>query len=314
MYCQHCGTDVGESAICPECGKPVLVQNESAEPVQQTAEPVQQAVQKPKRKSIIIIVAVAAVILVALVIGISLSKGSDETASDQTVAAEDVSEGAEPTKKVNPKDTEKTVSEAKTLAENGHYTDAIKLLQTVPQTDDVASLVQEYAEVYLNAEGFGCYWDEDDMSDYHWAYAIGQDSDVHDFSLCVYIHQKKADKSSYGFHLFGSFTGYSGKTEWIFPTSLRIKGDKNDAIDFNSGLNRESDMDGRAMHEWVNFNISQEDFEAICKTANESSSITVRFEGSKYYRDFTLSQKQIEALKVIGAYGSAFNEVYGAGE
>jgi len=152
------------------------------------------------------------------------------------------------------------------------------------------------------------------MSDYHWAYANGQDSRLHDFSLCVYIHQNKADKSKYGFHLYGSFTGYSGKTEWIFPTRLRIKGDNNEAIDFSSGLNRKSEMDGHAMYEWVNFNISQDDFDAICKTANESSSITVRFEGSTYHRDFTLTPEQIEALNVIGAYGSAFADVYGASE
>jgi len=81
MYCQHCGTDAGDSAICPECGKPILIQNESAETAQQAA-------QKPKRKNIIIIAAVAAVILIALVIGIGLSKGGNKLDPDQAVAAE----------------------------------------------------------------------------------------------------------------------------------------------------------------------------------------------------------------------------------
>ncbi len=308
MYCSNCGKDAGENKFCPECGNPLM--SEDKNPV-----PVQEKTQKKSKKGLIII-AVIVLAVIALIAGKGLSKGKNDSSSKTSTASSAESYKSAESKTDKKDDTEnvkKTIANAKALAENGKYGDAIKLLKTITATNEVSSLIQEYADMYLKADNFGCYWTEDEMSDYHWAYAKGQDGDIHDFSFCVYIHQNKANKDEYGFHIYSSFTGYSGNTEWIFPNDMRIKGNNNEAIDF-SGLNRKSEMSGRSMYEWVNFNISRSQFEELCKTVNESTEITVRFSGYTYHRDFTLTPKQIEGLKAIEKYGDAFFEVYGASD
>jgi hypothetical protein len=243
--------------------------------------------------------------------GLSKYKRSDDSKESFTVSEETSdADSEESTAKYDMKESGAVITEAKALASEGKYADAIKLLNSIRKTDDVSALITEYAEPYLNSENFGCYWQEDETSDYHWAYAKGQDRDVHDFSFLIYIHQSKTNKNEYGFHLFSSFTGFSDETEWVFPNSIRIKGDKNEAIDITV-TDRNNNVSGSAMHEWVNIDLTQEQFDAICKVADESSTVTVRLRGYTNQRDFTLTSSQIEDLRITGKYGRAFSEVYG---
>lgn len=304
MNCPNCGKDAGESRFCPDCGKPIT---EGDIPVAKTSN-------NKNTKAIAIIAAVVLVVaIVAIVIGKSFSK--NENVKVEVSWKEATSTELESTEK---EDSEKVIKnaieKAKTLAAEGEFGKAIKELNSVTKTDEVSSLIQEYAKAYLNASDFGCYWIEDDVSDYHWAMANGQNNNLKNFAFNVYLHQNKAEPDKYGFHLFTSFTGKIGESEWIFPNNIRIKGDKNDAIDISVSLDNKSDIKNRVMYEWIDINISQEQFNEICKTANESSTITVRFTGSTYHKDFTLTAEQINYIKTIEKYGKAFGEVYGESE
>ncbi|MDD6061273.1 MAG: hypothetical protein PUB99_01500 [Oscillospiraceae bacterium] len=306
MYCPNCSKEIGENKSCPVCGYEITAPTPSDIP-SGAPQAMPTPAKKPNRKTIIIVIAVAAVLL-AIIIGVS-SKGKSndnpDVDSDEIVTSVD----EEKNTIVDVKKAEENIEEAKKLAAQENYAEAIKLLKSIKNNDEATTLLDEYREIYLNPENFGVYWDDDEMSDYHWAYANGQGCNYDEFSFCFYIHQNKSTPSDYGFHFWSSFYGYSGSKEWIFPYTVRIKGDVGDPIDI-AIKSHKSDMNGKVMYEWFNFDLTKEEFYSICELIMNSSEVTLRFSGNTYHDDHNLTQKQMDDIKVIYEYAKAFDVAY----
>lgn len=300
MFCPKCGKDAGENKFCPECGTNL----ETGLP----NEPVSEKKSLTKKKLAIIIGVIVILIILIIIPSISgKSKKSGENVNDSSVSSS--AEGKTKATEVVTVSPKKQIEEAEALAAKGDYAGAAYALKSVTGNEEAALLLAEYREKALDNTLYQCYWKEDAMSDYHWAYANGVDNAVTNSNFLLYIHQEKANPQSYGFHLFSSFIGYVGSNEWIFPNTMRIKGDGEKYIDV-AITDRKSDMDGRAMQEWFNFDISTEEFNSICELISTSQKVTIRFSGSSYYRDMELTEKQIEGVKTIYRYGLAFEKAY----
>ncbi|MBR4726999.1 MAG: zinc ribbon domain-containing protein [Clostridia bacterium] len=344
MICPKCKKEIEDAKICPSCGAEIepeenspteaaesekapdsSVNAGSADNGAQSAalyeamkkvEDDKAAEKKKKKKKIGIGCgsAVALLVVILVVLGIVNGKKSDDTTTGNEINIQisRIDGETAPLTTIAVRDPAEAIAEAKACAEKKDYAGAIKALKGVQGNEEADALRKQYAAAFTNAADYGCYWEEDEMSDYHWAYANGQESKVKDGQFMLYISQEKKDPSKLNFHLFSSFTGYSGSTEWVFPNAVRIKGDGDQTIDFSLNFgDRKSDMDGRLMMEWCNFWIEDEQqYEALCNLITTSKTVTVRFTGATYHHDITLTQAQIDAVNTIHNYATVLKEAY----
>ncbi len=291
IKCKTCGTEIAKSAkACPSCGA-------------------------KNKKPIYKRVWFWAVIVILFLIILSNIGGNDN--KDSSSSGLRVSVGTPvingtttaPKETTTKSDPKATLAEARKLLENGNAIGAFDLANTLEKTDEVNAFLEECRKPILAEFDDKVYWKGDDMSDWHWAYANGTESGLDTFSFKGYISQSNTDESAVYFHLYTGFIR-SVSNNWIFPETIRIKGEGG-TMDIPVSYNeRKSEVDNGKLYEWMDLDLDHSEASALSLLLLSSDTVKVRYTGDTYHIDRELSKEQIDHLIIILGYYTMLKHVY----
>lgn len=291
IKCKTCGTEIAKTAkTCPSCG-------------------VKNKIPIYKR------VWFWAIIIIVLLVVVSNIGGNDNKESGTSgisvsVGAPVINETTAVAEITTPKnDPKATLAKARKLLDEGNAINAFDLANTLEKTDEVEAFLEECRKPILAEFDDKIYWKGDDMSDWHWAYAKGVESGLDTFSFKGYISQSNTDDSALYFHLYTGFIR-DVSNNWIFPDTIRIKGEGG-TMDIPVSYNdRKSDVDNGNLEEWMDIDLDRSEASALALLLLNSETVKVRYTGDTYHIDRELSKEQIEHMTIILGYYTMLEHVY----
>lgn len=128
------------------------------------------------------------------------------------------------------------IENAQKLYKSGKKIEAYELLYEDRNNKKVAEVLEQYKNDLLKEFDDKIYWEEDDMSNYHWAYSNGTKED---YLLTILLSQNKNDPSENHIVFEAYFISGSGKTGFtspIHPNTVRLQGE-NGNVDIPVSIN-----------------------------------------------------------------------------
>ncbi len=126
------------------------------------------------------------------------------------------------------------IEKAQELFDTGDKIGAYKMLKADKSNDNVEKILNQYAEVIIEEISSKIYWEEDDMSDYHWAHAKSEPTGGSLPLIQLYLSQNKNDPAEITYFIFLQFATVGGlETYPLHPQSFRLKSDCG-SVDFTA--------------------------------------------------------------------------------
>lgn len=211
------------------------------------------------------------------------------------------------------------ITDAQKLYDSGDKLGAYKMLADERDRERIAEILSGYEKVILEEASVDIYWDEDEMSDYHWAHSSKEDkvwTPEHPF-FYIFLSQNKENQSELSIFLHLSFAHGNALsfTTPVHPNSIRIKGD-NETIDIPVSLNDRSftSSDDGYWVEHVTLEITLEKANEISELFANSSDVKIRVSGSSKNQDYTLISTRCQGIEGIVEFINVMYSIYGTEE
>lgn len=181
------------------------------------------------------------------------------------------------------------IKKAQELYKSGEKVKAYRSLYEERNNKKVAEILEQYKADMLKEYEDKIFWEDDDMSDYHWAYSVkGKDA-----GAIIYLSQNKNDPSD--ITIFFTTAFISNLESYTFappvhPTTIRLRGE-NGNVDIDvSPFEREfSTLNGYNVSGWweeVTVEITLEKAKEIVDVIGEAQKVKIRAIGASSKHDY----------------------------
>ncbi len=185
------------------------------------------------------------------------------------------------------------IEEAKELFDSGDKVEAYKMLLPEKGKPGVDKVLSDFKEGLIEEVSEKIYWEEDEMSDYHWAQALVEDEDWDDDNpyFYLYLSQRKDNPEEMKIFMIFDFA-HSGEdtlfTTPVHPTTIRFRGN-GEEVDISVGYSdRDFDTRDGSWLEFINVAITYEQANTLARIFAGDNDVSVRASGSSSFKDYTM--------------------------
>ncbi|MBQ8763154.1 MAG: hypothetical protein IJZ07_03540 [Clostridia bacterium] len=207
------------------------------------------------------------------------------------------------------------IADAQKLYDTGDKLGAYKMLLPEKDKEGVSEILSDYEKKIIEEAGADVFWDEDEMSDYHWAYSKKLDTNwgLNDPYFYIYLSQSKEEPADLTVFLFLQFAhGDRYKfTTPVHPNTIRFRGNDK-TIDIPVALSERSfdTSDDGYWIENMHVSITPEQANEISAMFAGDSDVKIRVMGSSKSLDYTLSSARRAGVEGIVEFINVMYSVY----
>lgn len=207
------------------------------------------------------------------------------------------------------------IQDAQKLYDSGDKLGAYKMLIPEKDKNGVSEILSEYEKKIIEEASVDIYWDEDEMSDYHWAHSKKEDAKWNPENpyFYIYLSQGKENPGDLTVFLHLSFAHgekYSFTTP-VHPNTIRIRGNDK-TIDIPVALSDRSfdTSDEGYWLEHIHVAITLEQANEIAEIFKGDSDVKLRVIGVSKSRDYTLASYRCQGIEGIVEFINVMYSVY----